>query len=169
MLRRQATIVNADVAGYSRMMARDELGTVSLWLDCVNLVCTLVREFGGRVLDSVGDNLSAEFRSQDAALRCCLKIHRALRAYGKARGLNDALRLRIGVHTGDVVSAGGRLYGDVVNIAARLQTFAEPEEVMVSGTLAEKLGAGWASSLTDHGMQQFKNIPHAVHALAVRG
>jgi adenylate cyclase len=160
--------MNADVAGYSRMMARNELGTVTLWLECVNLICSLVKECGGSVLDTVGDNVSAEFRREEDALRCALKIQSTLRAYNKNIGASESIRLRIGLHTGDVLDAGGRLYGDVVNIAARLQSFAEPEEVMISGALAERLGPRWASSLTDLGAHAFKNIPHRVQALAVR-
>lgn len=168
MVRRQATIMNADVAGYSRMMARDEIGTVTLWLECVNLVSNIIREFGGRVLDSVGDNLSAEFRSEEAALRCALKVQRALRAFNRSLHVSENIRLRIGLHTGEVLDTSGRLFGDVVNVAARLQGSAEPEEIVLSGTLADRLEPHWASSLTDLGAHTFKNLSRPIHTLSLR-
>jgi adenylate cyclase len=168
MVRRQATIMNADVAGYSRMMARDEIGTVTLWIECLNLVSNIIREFGGRVLDSVGDNVSAEFSDEEAAVRCALKVQRSLRALNRNMGVSEGVRLRIGLHMGELIETAGLLFGDVVNTAARLQGSAEPEEIVMSGALADRLGSRWASSLTDLGAHQFKNLARPIHTLSLR-
>jgi adenylate cyclase len=165
---KRATIMNADVVGYSHMMAQDTHATIDGLLSCITLMCDLVRAFGGRVIDAVGDNLSAEFDSENAALRCAQRVQRTLTARARESGSDVRMRVRIGLHTGEVLCTTTRRFGDVVNIAARLQSAALPEGVLVSECLADGLEPALRRSLLELGPQQFKNIPYAVGTFAIR-
>jgi class 3 adenylate cyclase len=165
--RKRATIMNADVVGYSQMMAQDAQGTIDGLLRCVALICGLVHEAGGRVIDAVGDNLSAEFESESAALYCALAVQRALAERQSEVG-STPIRVRIGLHTGDVLRAAKRRFGDVVNIAARLQTAALPDGVLVSDDLVEGLSPELRDLVVEVGPRQFKNIPYSVGTFAAR-
>ena len=118
--RRLAAILAADVVGYSRMMATDEAGTLArLQAARREVVDPLMAEFGGRLFKTTGDGLLAEFPSAVQVLRCAIAMQQRMRE-------GDGLQVRIGLHQDDVVAEGGDLLGDGVNIAARLETLAEP-------------------------------------------
>jgi len=159
LARKHATIMNVDIVGYSQMMAHDTLGTVLGWFQCMNRIGDLVHEHAGCVLDTVGDNLSAEFDNETAALYCAMKVQRMLR--------EERIRVRIGLHSGDVWCTRDRRFGEVVNIAARLQSAASPGGIMISEDLAERVEASIRRSLVEHGPQTFKNLPYTVHTLSV--
>ncbi|MET0389674.1 MAG: adenylate/guanylate cyclase domain-containing protein [Polyangiales bacterium] len=170
--RKRATVMNADVVGYSRMMAHGDLQTVAHLIDCMECICALVRGYGGRVLDTIGDNLSAEFDDEPAAVRCGQQIQRTLADRNRCLPEDERMAFRIGIHSGEVLAAktkqGTRVYGDVVNIAARLQNRAEAGHMVVSASVADRLGPGMSRRLTDLGPQRFKNIPYTVAAVEVR-
>ena len=127
--RKLSAIFSADAVGYSRMMAEDELATIRTLTACRGLISTMIREHHGRVVDSPGDNLLADFISAVDAVECAVAIQKTLGA--KNAPLPDAQRMafRIGINLGDVVQKEEQIFGDGVNIAARIQELAGPGEV----------------------------------------
>jgi adenylate cyclase len=160
--RRQATVMSADVAGYSRMMANNDIVTLRALLECLEQIACLVRAFNGRVVDSVGDNLLAEFPSPRMALCCANEVQLMLLERNRTCRPSECMEFRIGLHAGSLLSTEERLYGDVVNLAARMQTSAEPGGILMSEAVAACAGAGFEGLLIDRGAQHFKNIPYAV-------
>lgn len=165
--RRRATILNADVAGYARMMAEDALFTIDSLLDCMQRLCALVRLYGGRVIDTTGDNLSAEFHEENAALQCALDMQHELLARNLGRAPDQRMRFRIGLHCGEVLGVGERVFGDVVNVAARLQSSGDADAVVVSHALAERAQSSLLSGAVERGARLFKHIPYALGSLAL--
>jgi adenylate cyclase len=165
--RKRATILNADVAGYARMMAEDALATIDSLLDCVQRLSALVRLYGGRVIDATGDNLAAEFRDENAALQCALEMQHELVQRNCGRAPQQHMRFRIGLHCGEVLGVGERVFGDVVNVAARLQSSADPDALVVSHALAERANASLLTGAVERGAQHFKHIPYAVSSLSL--
>jgi adenylate cyclase len=165
--RKHATVMNADVAGYSRMMAADDVLTLQSLLECFETVCDLIREYGGRVVDAPGDNLMAEFGDERLALDCAVQVQRRLRDRSAGCDKDERMQLRIGLHSGELLAHRGRLYGDVVNLAARLQAAATPEGIMLSESVASRVDATLARTLHDLGLTRFKNIPYRVRTLEV--
>jgi adenylate cyclase len=163
--RRQTTIMSADVAGYSRMMAENDLSTLDTLLACLDRICQLVDGFGGRVVDAPGDNLMAEFPTEVAALRCAIEVQRSLIERNRHRSQVERMLFRIGLHSGPLLAHGSRLYGDVVNLAARLQGAATPGHILLSEAVAQRVGPTLERGLIDRGRQHFKNIPYAVQTL----
>lgn len=166
--RRRATILNADVAGYARLMAQDAHMTIEGLLDCVQRLSALVQLYGGRVIDATGDNFSAEFTDPNSALQCALQMQRELWSRNRGLAADQRMRFRIGLHCGEVLDTDGRVFGDVVNVAARIQSSADPDEVVVSEALAERADADLLSGAIELGAQRFKHIPYAVGTLALR-
>ena len=118
--RRLTAILSADVAGYSRHMAEDEQATVGTITVYRNEIANLVADHRGRVVDATGDNALAEFPTALDAVECAVEIQRVLGARNAGLQAPRRMEFRIGVHLGDVTVEGGRIYGDGVNIAARL-------------------------------------------------
>ena len=160
--RKHSTVMNADVAGYSRLMAQDEEGTLDALLECLDRIAELVDRFGGRVVDAPGDNMLAEFPCELDALRCALEVQRDMLARRRTARRVKALLFRIGLHHGQLLEKGERLYGDVVNLAARLQSAARPGGIMMSDAVARCAGSAADARPSDRGRQYFKNIPYAV-------
>ena len=164
---RLAAIVSADVVGYSRLMSEDEDATVRTLRAYRDEIGLLVEQHRGRVVDFTGDNLLAEFPTAIDAVRGAVSIQRVMSA--RNADLEEARRMkfRIGVHLGDVRVEGERIYGDGVNIAARLEGLAEPGGICISATVHEqvrnKLGVGYE----DLGDQNIKKIPDQVHVFRV--
>lgn len=156
--------MNADVVGYSRLMATDELGTFNLWLSTLERIQSLVSAFGGRLVDAPGDNVLAEFERESDAVWCAIRIQRGL-AQRDHQLECQQLRLRIGVHTGELLSVHGRLYGSTVNIAARLQQAADPSTVLLSERVAERVDPSLQRRLCTLGRLSFRNIPYPVATL----
>lgn len=166
--RKLAAILSADVVGYSRLMADDEAATIRTISDYREAVSMLVRQHRGRVVDAPGDNVLAEFPTALEAVRCALEIQGVLRA--RNAGLQPARRMefRIGVHMGDVAVDDGRIYGDGVNIAARLEALADAGGVCISATVHEQVRNKLEVGYADLGDQTVKNIPDQVHVYRVQ-
>jgi adenylate cyclase len=167
--RRLAAILAADVVGYSRLMGADEEGTHErVQAHLRELVDPKIREHHGRIVKNTGDGLLAEFASVVDAVRCAGEIQRAMA--GRDLDLADErrLRFRIGVNLGDVIADGGDIYGDGVNIAARLEGLAAPGGICVSGTVRDHIGDRLPYAFEDMGEQSVKNISRPVRVYALR-
>ena len=156
--RRLAAILIADVAGYSRLMGADEEGTLRRLGDNRAVIDDLVGQHRGRVFATAGDNVVVEFASPVAAVRCAVAVQEALGR--RDSGLPEAARMayRIGINLGDVMVAGDNLYGDGVNVAARLEALAEPGGICISDSVHAHLGGNIDTAFDDMGAQQVKNI-----------
>ena len=126
MQRKLAAIFSTDVAGYSRLMGDDEEATIRTLTTYRAVISSLIQQHRGRVVDSPGDNLLAEFASVVDAVRCAVEIQHALKAKNAELPDERKMEFRIGINLGDVIVEGERLYGDGVNIAARLESLALP-------------------------------------------
>jgi adenylate cyclase len=166
--RRLAAILSADVVGYSRMMAADEAATVTEVKRCREIIDTDVREHHGRIVDAPGDNVLAEFPSAVEAVQCAVEVQRELA--DRSRDLDPARKMafRIGIHVGDVILDDGKIYGDGVNIAARLEALATPGGICISREVHDQIRGKLDIDCDDIGEQQVKNIPRPVRVLRVR-
>jgi len=163
MARRLAAILAADVVGYSRLMGADEAGTLDrLKALRKELVQPKIAERGGRIVKLMGDGLLVEFPSVVEAVHCAVDIQIAM--YGRETELAEEqrIRLRIGVNLGDVMVEGSDLYGDGVNVAARLEALAEPGEICLSGPAFDMVDGKLDLAFEDAGEQQVKNIAKPV-------
>lgn len=158
LLRRLAAILSADAVGYSRLMTRDEEGTVRTLKAHQDALGGIVRQYGGRVVDDVGDNLLAELPSVIDAVSCAFEAQRAIGERNATRPEPERMAFRVGVHLGDVLVEGDRIYGDGVNIAARLQALSDPGGVCISGTVYEQVRSRYGDLCEDRGEQRLKNI-----------
>jgi len=165
--RKLTAILSADVKGYSRLMSQDEEATVKTLKQHRLTICGLVSEHRGRVVDSPGDNILAEFGSVVDAVKCAVKIQETLKSKNAELPENRRMEFRIGVNLGDVIEEEERIYGDGVNIAARLEGLAEAGGICISGTafdhVKNKLSVGYQYL----GKQTVKNIPDPVRAYKV--
>jgi adenylate cyclase len=167
--RRLAAILAADVVGYSRLMGADEEGTHERFkAHLVELVDPKIREHHGRIVKTTGDGVLAEFASVVDAVRCAGEIQRAMADRDLDLAEERRLRFRIGVNLGDVIADGGDIYGDGVNIAARLEGLAAPGGICVSGTVRDHIGDRLPYAFEDMGEQSVKNIARPVRAYALR-
>ena len=165
--RKLAAVLSADVVGYSRLMAEDDVGTVQRITEYRELIGVRVREQRGRVVDSPGDNLLAQFPSALDATRCAIEIQRALKTRNADLPAERRMELRIGVHMGDVMADGDRIYGDGVNIAARLEGLAEPGGICISGEIHGQVESKLDLRFDDLGDQSVKNIPKPIRVYRV--
>ena len=165
--RRLAAILSADVVGYSRLMAGDEEATVRTLSAYRDAIALLVRQQGGRVVDDPGDNLMAEFRSALEAVRCAVEIQRVLRARNAELAADRKMEFRIGIHLGDIRVEGERLYGDGINLAARLQGLARPGGVCISGSVHDQVEGKLDVGFEDLGERSLRNIPRPLRVFAV--
>ncbi len=168
MHRRLAAILTADVVGYSRLMSEDEAGT----LDRVRrlrqeLIEPAVAAHEGRIVKLMGDGLLAEFVSVVDAVRCAVEIQRARGEPESESGAQPPLQLRIGVNLGDVLATDGDIYGDGVNIAARLEDLAEPGGICITRTVLGQVRGQVDVAFEDLGEIVVKNIPQPVHVFRV--
>ncbi|MBI3528397.1 MAG: adenylate/guanylate cyclase domain-containing protein [Betaproteobacteria bacterium] len=167
MQRRLAAIVSADVQGYSRLMGDDEAATVRTLTAYRDLMVSLIREHGGRVVDSPGDNLLAEFPSVVDALHSAAAIQKALAVRNELLPPGRRMEFRIGINLGDVIAEGERIYGDGVNIAARVQDLAEAGGICISGTTYDQVENKVALHYEFIGEHAAKNIAKPVRAYRV--
>src|SRR2546428_3162725 len=168
MERKLAAILSTDVKGYSRLMGEDEVATIHTVTAYRALMATLIQQHRGRVVDSPGDNLLAEFASVVEAVQCAVAIQRELRVRNAALPLHRRMEFRIGINLGDVIAEGERIYGDGVNIAARLEGLAEAGGLCVSGTVYDQIKTRLALGYEDLGAQAVKNIAEPVRAYRVQ-
>ena len=167
--RRLAAILAADVVGYSRLMGADEEGTHErVQAHLRELVDPKIREHHGRVVKTTGDGVLAEFASVVDAVRCAGEIQRAMADRDLDLAEERRLRFRIGVNLGDVIADGDDIYGDGVNIAARLEGLAAPGSICVSGTVRDHIGDRLPYAFEDMGEQSVKNIARPVRVYALR-
>ncbi len=161
--RRLAAIVSADVVGYSRLMGVDESGTLAaLRSHRSELIDPLIAEHGGRIVKTMGDGLLLEFSSVVAAVEYALKMQKGMAERNVSAADDKLIQFRIGVHLGDVVVDGDDIFGDGVNISARLETFCEANGVAISGTAQENIAGRIDASFVDVGEQELKNITRPV-------
>ncbi len=165
--RKLAAILSADVFGYSRLMAEDEEATVRTIRAYREQVETLVREHRGRLADFSGDNFLAEFPAALDAVACAIDIQRVLRARNEGLPDDRKMQFRIGAHLGDVRVEGERIYGDGVNIAARLEGLAEPGGICISATVHEQVRNHLRVGFDDLGDRSVKNVPDQIHVYQV--
>ncbi len=166
--RRLAAILSADVVGYSRLMAEDEAGTIRTLTAYRNEITGLVGDHRGRVVDAPGDNVLAEFPTALDAVECAAEIQRVIAARNAGLPERRRMEFRIGVHLGDVAVEGERIYGDGVNVAARLEGLAEPGGICISDDVLHQVRRRLELDFDDLGEQMVKNIPDAVHAYRLR-
>jgi adenylate cyclase len=167
--RRLAAILAADVVGYSRLMGADEEGTHERFKAHLReLLDPKIREHHGRIVKTTGDGVLAEFASVVDAVRCAGEIQRAMVDRDLDLAEERRLRFRIGVNLGDVIADGDDIYGDGVNIAARLEGLAAPGSICVSGTVRDHIGDRLPYAFEDMGEQSVKNIARPVRAYALR-
>jgi len=166
--RKLATILAADVVGYSRSMATDEEGTVARLKGAREIIDNLIAAHHGRVFHTAGDSVVAEFTSPVEAVRCAAEIQRRLRTCDTSPTEEGRMRLRIGVNLGDVMVDGDNLLGDGVNIAARLESIAEPETIYLSASVHEQVRNKLDLVCDDVGTRSLKNIPEPVRVFRVR-
>jgi len=168
MDRKLTTIVAMDVVGYSRLMELDERGTLERLKDVrATVIDPAVARHSGRTVKLMGDGALLEFGSVVDALQCTVDIQRELGGRNGAAGPNKSLRLRIGIHLGDVIIEGGDIYGDGVNVAARLESIADPGGIVLSKQVHDHIGANVPVRFASLGEQSVKNISRPIHAYRV--
>lgn len=166
--RQLAAILSADAVGYSRRMAADEAATVAAMRAHRETLSGFVREHHGRVVNAVGDNLLAEFASAVDAAACALAAQGELARREAHLADDERLRLRIGLHLGDLVVADGEIFGDGINVAARLEAVAEPGGVCASSAVVEQVRGKLEAVFEDLGEYPLKNIPVPVRVYRLR-
>src|ERR1700754_4355791 len=160
--RRLVAVFTADVEGYSRLMGADEVGTLKGLTERRAILDRLIGEHRGRIANTAGDSVLAEFGSAVDAVQCAVDAQTVLAKANSQLSPDKRISFRIGVHVGDVMVRGGDLFGDGVNIAARLQALAQPGSVCVSGATYEQVKKVLPLSFTDLGSQQVKNIEEPI-------
>lgn len=167
--RKLAAILSADVEGYSRLMGDDEESTIRTLTTYRSAMTALIQKHRGRVVDAPGDNLLAEFSSAVHAVTGAVEIQRELAERNNELSDERKMHFRIGVNVGDVVEEEDRIYGDGVNIAARIQEAAESNSVFVSQSLFEQVKRQSAYRFEDLGLHSFKNISEQIRLYKVIG
>jgi len=165
--RKLTAILSADVAGYSRLMRDNEEATVRTLTEYRRIMTNLIQKYRGRVVDSTGDNLLAEFASVVDAVNCGVAIQRELAERNTELAENRRMRFRIGLNLGDVVIEGERIYGDGVNIAARMEGLAEAGGICLSGTVYDAIESKTGLEYEYLGEKEVKNIAKPVRAYRV--
>jgi len=167
--RRLAAILAADVAGYSRLMAADEAGTLALLKRLrAEAIEPKIARFHGRIVGSAGDSLLIEFASAVEAVQCAVEMQEALANRNAELPEDRRMAFRMGVNLGDVIAEDETIHGDGVNVAARLEKLAEPGSVCIGGNVYDQVKAKLAYAYTDLGEQRFHNIPEPVRAYRVK-
>jgi len=166
--RKLAAIFAADIAGYSRLMARDEVGTLARLKACRVIIDDLIDQHRGRIFNTAGDSVVADFASAVGAVQCAVAVQAAIATENAGGAANEPMQFRIGVHVGDVMVDGANLLGDGVNIAARLESLAEPGAICVSAAARDHIGNKLPLGFDDLGDQQVKNIAQPIRVYRVR-
>jgi len=165
--RRLTTILASDVAEYSRLMSTDEELTLTTFKSYKAIILDLINRHRGRVFNTAGDAILAEFGSTVEGVRCAMAIQEELSGRNAELPDSDQLHFRIGINVGDVMVEDGDLFGDGVNVAARLEGLAEPGGICISGTAYEQVKDKLTIGFRDMGAQKVKNIPHPITAFAL--
>jgi len=165
--RKLTAILSADVAGYSRLMAEDETLTVKTIASYREIIASLIKQHRGRVVDSPGDNVLAEFSSVVDAVQCAVAVQNEIQTRNAELPDKRKMEFRIGINLGDVIDEEDRIYGDGVNIAARLEALADPGGICVSKTAFDQIGTKLPLGYEYLGEKPVKNIPKPVGAYRV--
>ncbi len=165
--RKLAAILSADVEGYSRLMDDDEEATVRTLTAYRSAINDLVQQYRGRVVDTPGDNILAEFTSVVDAVNCAVEIQRELAERNAELPYNRKMEFRIGVNLGDVIEEEGRIYGDGVNIAARVEAMAEAGGICISGRVYDQVANKLGLEYENLGEHQVKNITTPIRVFRV--
>jgi adenylate cyclase len=166
--RRLAAILIADVAGYSRLMGADDVGTLSaLRADLKQVVDPQLAAYGGRLVKNLGDGFLVEFASANDAVACAVVMQRAMLSRGRELPEDRRILFRAGINIGDIIIENGDVFGDGVNVAARLEGLAEPGGICVSAAVYEQVRDKLPFAFADHGEQTLKNIARPVHVYAL--
>ena len=165
--RKLTTMFSADVAGYSRLMGEDEAATVKTLTSYRSIMVELIKQHRGRVVDSPGDNLLAEFTSVVDTVQCAVAVQKELQARNAELPEDRRMEFRIGINLGDVIEEGDRIYGDGVNIAARLEALADPGGICISKTAFDQIETKLPLGYDYLGEQTVKNIAKPVGAYQV--
>ena len=165
--RKLTTILSADVEGYSRLMGDDEEATVRTLTAYRDVLTTLIQQHNGKVVDSPGDNLLAEFVSVVDAVQCAVAVQKEIKTRNDQLPKNRRMLFRIGINLGDVIQEKGRIYGDGVNIAARLESLANPGGICISKTAFDQIESKLPYGYEFLGDQTVKNIAKPVSAYRV--
>jgi DNA-binding response OmpR family regulator len=166
--RQLRAILSADVKSYSRLMAEDETWTIKTIKTYRDLISSHIENYSGRVVDSPGDNLLAEFGSVMNAVECAMFIQEDLKEKNALQPQNRKMEYRIGVNLGDVVLEKGRIYGDGVNIAARIENLADPGGVSISGTVFDQIEQRLPLEYEFIGERAMKNIRKPIRVYRIR-
>jgi adenylate cyclase len=166
--RKLAAIFAADIAGYSRLMARDEVGTLARLKSCRAIIDGLIALHRGRIFNTAGDSVVADFASAVDAVQCAVAVQAAIATENASGTADEPMHFRIGVHVGDVMVDGDNLLGDGVNISARLEALAEPGAICVSAVVRDQVGNKLPLGFDDLGDQQIKNIAQAIRVYRVQ-
>jgi adenylate cyclase len=165
--RRLVAVFAADVEGYSRLMGADEVGTLKGLTERRAILDKIIGEHRGRIANTAGDSVLAEFGSAVDAVQCAVDAQKALAAANSGVAPDRRISFRIGIHIGDVMVRAGDLFGDGVNIAARLQTLATPGTACISGATYDQVRKVLPMTFVDLGVQQVKNIQEPIRAYQV--
>ena len=165
--RKLTAILSADVSGYSRLMDDDEISTVRTLQAYRKIISDLTSQHNGRVIDNPGDNLLAEFVSVVDAVQCAVEIQHVLKSKNNELPDNRKMVFRIGINLGDVIEDDDRIYGDGVNIAARVESLADPGGICISGTVYDHVMNKLDLRYEDLGEHQVKNIRRPVRVYKI--
>jgi adenylate cyclase len=149
-------------------MGRDEVGTLRLLTAYRVIIDRLIASHRGRIFNTAGDSLVADFASAVDAVQCAVEIQEAVGKENADRSPDEQMRFRIGIHVGDIIVQGDNLFGDAVNIAARLEALAEPGGICISGAARDHIGTKLGIEFIDLGPQEVKNIAQQIRAYQVR-
>jgi class 3 adenylate cyclase/pimeloyl-ACP methyl ester carboxylesterase len=165
--RRLAAILAADIAGYSSLMGADEARTVRDLKQHQAVLLPMIGEFGGRLIDTAGDGILAEFASVVNAIQCAVAVQGKMAERNAGIDPERRMKLRIGVNVGDVIYDDARIYGDGINVAARLESIADPGSIFVSRQAYDQVEGKLPLSFRELGPQNLKNIARSIEVYAV--
>ena len=160
--RRLTTLMCADVEGYARLMEADEAGTLATLRRYRDAMATLIERHDGRIVNTWGDAIIAEFPSVVEAVQCAVETQQEISGYNGGLPEPQRMRFRIGIHLGDVMVEGDDVYGDGVNIAARLQELADPGGILISGPVYDQVHNKLSIGFDCLGQQHLKNVVNPV-------
>jgi len=165
--RKLRAIFSADVKGYSVLMADDEVSTIQTLKDYRNIMSTCIEQRGGRIVDAVGDNLLAEFDSAVDAVQCAVEVQKGLRDKNQELPEDKKMEFRIGINIGDVIEDGDRIFGDAVNVAARIESLADAGGICVSRSTYDQIKNKLELSFDYYGEHKVKNIKEPVRVYKI--
>ena len=166
--RKLTAILSADVAGYSRLMGEDEIATIETLKRYREIMATLINNYRGRVVDSPGDNILAEFRSAVDAVECAVIIQEELRIRNTELSKHRKMQFRMGINVGEVIEDEGRIYGNGINVAARIESLAESGGICIAKIAYEQVKGVIDIGYESIGKKRLKNIDEEVEVYRIQ-